>query len=89
VPLAEFIRNSWTVDYDERMAVDLSSDKPLGDIVKRFSWMLYEFVKARVRFVKQAQSAADRTCSAACARPSHPARSRGSWAMSLTASRSQ
>jgi hypothetical protein len=45
---AEFIRNSWTVDYDEC----------IGDIVKRFSGMPYEFMKARVYFVKQAQSAA-------------------------------
>jgi hypothetical protein len=44
-PLAEFIRNSWTVRYDERIVVDLSSDQPLGDIVKRFSGMQYEFVK--------------------------------------------
>jgi hypothetical protein len=51
-PLAEFIRNSWTVCYGARIAVDLSSEKRLGDIVKRFSRMPYEFVK-------QAQSAAE------------------------------
>jgi hypothetical protein len=26
-PLAEFIRNSWTVRYDERISIDLPSDK--------------------------------------------------------------
>jgi hypothetical protein len=58
-PLAEFIRNSWKVPYDERIAAGVSSDKPLGDTMKRFSGMPYEFVKARICFLKQAQSAAE------------------------------
>jgi hypothetical protein len=44
-PLAEFIRNSWTVHYDERIVIDLPSDKSLGDIVKQFSEIPSEFMK--------------------------------------------